>query len=62
MLKYAFLLQRGAHRDEKQFLLLTSSQHTAQEAVMSSHGEPQLLGGSQVADSEWPPDMVVSCE
>jgi len=27
-----------------------------------THGEPQLLGRSQVVDSEWPPDMVVSCE
>jgi len=27
-----------------------------------THGGLQLLGGSQVADSEWPPDMVVSCE
>jgi hypothetical protein len=25
-----------------------------------SHGGPQLLGGSQLADSEWPPDMGTS--
>jgi hypothetical protein len=27
-----------------------------------SHGGPQLMGRLQVADSEWPPDMMVSCE
>jgi hypothetical protein len=28
----------------------------------TTHGGPQLLGESQLADSESPPDMVVSCE
>ena len=27
-----------------------------------AYSKPQLLGRSQVADSEWPPDMVVSGE
>ena len=28
----------------------------------TSHDGPQLLGGLQVVDNEWPPDMVVSCK
>ena len=30
--------------------------------ILCTHCGPQLLGWSQVADSEWPPGMVVSCE
>jgi len=28
----------------------------------TTHGGPQPLGGSQVAEGAWPPDTVVSCE
>jgi hypothetical protein len=67
---YAFMALTGKEftiylllilNDSKYSPFLYGSENTnCGHDISLSHVGPQLLGGSQLADSEWPPDMVVN--